>query len=66
MWSKKRQLASESLILYLRDELSVDTDVIMWRNRAVIPESMLSMVLNALNEEHADIVGMGSPARYYG
>ena len=66
-WPEKRQLASESLIPYFnkRDELSVDTDIIIWRDRAVILESMRSLILNALHEGHPGIVEMRSLARYY-
>ena len=66
-WPEKRQLASESLIPYFnkRDELSVDTNIIMWRDHAVIPESMRSLILSELHEGHPGIVGMQSLARYY-
>ena len=45
--------------------MSVDTDIIMRRDRAVIPESMRSLILNALHEGHLGIVGMRSLAIYY-
>ena len=66
-WPEKRQLASESLILYFnkQDKLYVDKDIIMWRDRAVISESMRSLILNTLREEHPSIMGMRSLARYY-
>ena len=66
-WPEKLQLASESLIPYFnkRDELSVDTNIIMWHNRAVISESMRSLILNALHEGHPGIAGMRSLARHY-
>ena len=65
-WPEKRQLASESLKPYFskRDELSVNTDIIMWCERAVLPESMRSFVLNGFHEGYPGIVGMQSLARF--
>ena len=65
-WPEKRQLA-EVLIPYFRkrDELSIDSDILLWHERVIIPETMRSSVLHALHEGHPGIVGMRSLARYY-
>ena len=65
-WPEKRQLA-EVLIPYFRkrDELSIDSDILLWHERVIVPETMRSSVLHALHEGHPGIVGMRSLARYY-
>ena len=47
----------------VRDDLSVVDDVIVYRNRTVIPTSLRSEVIKILNSAHQGVVGMKNRAR---
>ena len=49
--------------LRYKDELSITRDVILFRNRVVVPQKLQAMVLEVLHSAHQGVAAMGSRAR---
>jgi transposase InsO family protein len=65
-WPTKDSITDDELFTYYekRDELAIESGIILWRGRMVIPSKLRQAVMSMLHDGHPGVVAMRELARF--